>query len=314
MAEVTLDRFWTLSEIQENRYLMQPVSKQEYFSAPTCPTQLLSTYRNVGVVADDELPSRATKGLSYTCISVDTYTYQKALFLQFQEAGGRVFRKSIHHLNEILECGMASSVINRMRGDSFQPPLAIVLCLGLDARGMGGIEDKKVYPIRRCNIKLKAPWIKCATAFNDGDGCTLSITPLPSGEVVISGPQELGDWLPIPRPSECAKILKDALDHFPELSMLPNDSGSQPLRFLQTLIKDEYCDMFAGRKGGPRIERDIIRVGRLWVPVIYDYGHGLDTMATLWGCATVVNELIQEGLSRIEQGLVTDVPLQDDSE
>lgn len=47
------------------------------------------------------------------------------------------------------------------------PPDAVILCVGLGARFLGGIEDKDVIPVRGQTVLLRAPWVRTMPVLKD---------------------------------------------------------------------------------------------------------------------------------------------------
>jgi hypothetical protein len=60
----------------------------------------------------------------------------------------------------------------------------VVVCVGLGARFLGGVEDKDVYPIRGQTVLLRAPWIRFGRSVsNSKEGISTYIIPRPGGDV-----------------------------------------------------------------------------------------------------------------------------------
>lgn len=61
---------------------------------------------------------------------------------------------------------------------------AIVVCTGLGARTLGGVEDKDVYPVRGQIVIIRAPWIRFGmTASHASSGLWTYVIPRRSGDV-----------------------------------------------------------------------------------------------------------------------------------
>lgn len=103
--------------------------------------------------------------------------YLKYLLSKFNEKGGRVVRASIQHIAQVAEGAFTDSV----------KPEALVICAGIGARFLGGVEDKDVYPIRGQTILLRAPWIKFGRTQSSVDGLWTYIIPRRSGDVLSLG-------------------------------------------------------------------------------------------------------------------------------
>ena len=62
-------------------------------------------------------------------------------------------------------------------------PDAIIVCAGLGARFLGGVEDKNIYPIRGQTVLIRAPWIRFGKTQSSYDGIWTYIIPRRSGDV-----------------------------------------------------------------------------------------------------------------------------------
>jgi len=71
-----------------------------------------------------------------------------------------------------------------------------VVCAGLGARFIGGIEDKDVYPIRGQTVIIHAPWVdKMLTKmYPEEEMSAAYIIPRKSGDVVLGGIFYDNDW------------------------------------------------------------------------------------------------------------------------
>jgi len=59
---------------------------------------------------------------------------------------------------------------------------AVVVCAGLGARMLGGVEDKAMYPIRGQTVLLKAPWVKYGRTMVEKDGLRTYTIPRRCGD------------------------------------------------------------------------------------------------------------------------------------
>ena len=68
--------------------------------------------------------------------------------------------------------------------DQDPKPEAVVVCLGLGARFLGGVEDENVYPVRGQTVLVRAPWVRFGrTETNLAVGRVTYIIPRSSGDV-----------------------------------------------------------------------------------------------------------------------------------
>jgi hypothetical protein len=64
-----------------------------------------------------------------------------------------------------------------------KPPAAIVVCPGLAARFLGGVEDKDMYPIRGQTLLLRAPWVREGHTLTAENGVRVYTIPRRGGDV-----------------------------------------------------------------------------------------------------------------------------------
>ena len=116
-------------------------------------------------------------------LTIDTPAYCNYLLSRFLARGGTIVRSAVQHISQIAEGGAQVFVPGRAR----QVPVdAIVVCAGLGARTLGGVEDKDVYPVRGQVVLLRAPWVNFGrTASHAADGLWTYIIPRRCGDVCI---------------------------------------------------------------------------------------------------------------------------------
>lgn len=54
---------------------------------------------------------------------------------------------------------------------------ALIVCAGLGARFLGGIEDQDIYPIRGQVLILRAPWVNFGMSCVTDEGVTTYVIP-----------------------------------------------------------------------------------------------------------------------------------------
>lgn len=84
--------------------------------------------------------------------------YLNYLLSLFLGRGGRVVRTAIQHISQAAD----GSFIPKAASDqsSNQVASAVIVCSGLGARSLGGVEDKDVHPIRGQTVLIRAPWVR----------------------------------------------------------------------------------------------------------------------------------------------------------
>ena len=60
---------------------------------------------------------------------------------------------------------------------------AIVVCAGMGARSIGGVDDMDVFPIRGQTVLLRAPWVRFGRTLVDEFGKKTYTIPRKSGDV-----------------------------------------------------------------------------------------------------------------------------------
>ena len=62
---------------------------------------------------------------------------------------------------------------------------AVIVCLGLGARKLTGVDDTNLYPVRGQTVILKVPWVKSGISLGNGKGAFSYVIPRGSGEVRV---------------------------------------------------------------------------------------------------------------------------------
>ncbi|PPQ84640.1 hypothetical protein CVT26_003931 [Gymnopilus dilepis] len=298
--EETFNVMWKLSEPgsdAEESFLR--ITQTEYFfndRANPDPLEKLPDFRRL---REDELLPGAKSGCEFSTVTIDVPVYLNYLLMQFLAHGGRIIRGSIQHINQILEGGS-----RLFPGGSLRDPLpdAVIVCTGLGARFLGGVEDKDVYPVRGQTVLVRAPWVRFGrTVTLDDSGAVTYIIPRRSSDVIVGGTRVPDDWYPRVRPETTEDILKRGFELCPELAAPEIRSQRTPtLEDVLPHVVGEGCGLRPARKGGIRLEVEWIegekirRQGK--VPVVHNYGHGGYGYQTSWGCASKALRLLDEAL------------------
>ncbi|KAF9069451.1 D-amino-acid oxidase [Rhodocollybia butyracea] len=253
----------------------------------------------------DELIPGAVQGFRFTTVTFDIPRYLLYLLARFTTAGGNIVHGTVHHIQQVLEGG-AGLFSNSLHEPS--SPDVVVVCVGLGARFLGGIEDKDVFPIRGQTVLLRAPWIKHMPVLNDSedDAMPSYVIPRKGGDVIVGGTFHPNDWYPKPRPEITERILAKGLKLCPELAPPEIRAQREPtVDDLLPLIVDMGVGFRPHRTGG-------VRVGIEWmesfsspikkttankVPVVFNYGHGANGYQASWGSATIALKYVQEALN-----------------
>ncbi len=92
-------------------------------------------------------------GSSFTTVTIDVPVYLNYLFSRFLSKGGAAVKGQVQHIKQVIEGGVGAFT----GAKNCPKPVAIVVCVGLGARFLGGIEDKDMYPIRGQTVLVQAP-------------------------------------------------------------------------------------------------------------------------------------------------------------
>jgi glycine/D-amino acid oxidase-like deaminating enzyme len=141
------------------------------------------------------LPVGIARGEEFDTVTIDVPIYLHYLCARFLAKGGTTMRGSVQHIDQILEGGpylFHTDYERRIKLASKVPVDGLIICTGLGARSLGGVEDRDVYPTRGQTVILKAPWVKTGRTSTGKDWSY--IIPRRSGEVVVGGVKEVDDW------------------------------------------------------------------------------------------------------------------------
>ena len=128
------------------------------------------------ITPPESLPSPIFKaGLQFTTITIDTPNYLLWLYETFTSSGGRFIRASVQHVQQIIDGAFGTG--------QPAPPDVVVVCAGIGARMLGGVEDRDVHPIRGQTVLIRAPWVKFGKTASSLDGLWTYVIPRSSGNV-----------------------------------------------------------------------------------------------------------------------------------
>ncbi|KAK7453407.1 hypothetical protein VKT23_011672 [Stygiomarasmius scandens] len=307
--EGTFRDMWALSHPDspvEHCFLRVPLKYHALDDLEGSKQYMMPWYSNTNV-----FPNPDSKGtvIQFDTLTIDSERYLPYLIDRFRKAGGRTVRGKVDHLNQLLQGNLQVDEVTGNLNDSspsktsfLARPDAIVVCAGLGARNLGGVEDPLVHPVRGQTVYIKAPWIKLAQMKEEEDGGETYILPRRSGIVVLGGIYTPNDWYDRPRPETKEDILHRTLKICPEL--VPPDAlerGKSPtVDDVKKLIIGEGCGLRPGRINGIRLEVDWVDSqpgGR--TPVIHNYGHTGLGYSSSWGSASKALELLEKSLAEL---------------
>ena len=198
------------------------------------------------------MPPPYVDGWTFTTPVVEMPVYLRWLSKALVEAGGSITRMALNGLPDQAE--------------------VVVNASGLGARLIAG--DASVLPVRGQvlyveQFGLDRWWL-------DADGPTYVVPR--SGEIVVGGTDEEGEWSRTPDPDTAGQILERAAALGPDLArarVLRQKVGLRPARPQVRLEEEKVAS------GRGHVER-----------VVHCYGHGGAGVTLSWGCAEEVASLV----------------------
>ncbi|KAJ7719215.1 D-amino-acid oxidase [Mycena olivaceomarginata] len=295
MDKDTFKVFWDMSEAgheAEKAFIRTP-QYEHYFDDRGHP-RVLETMPDFRILPKSELLPGAVSGISFTIINFDPTVYLPYLHKRFLAAGGKLVHGSIQHITQVVEGGSAV-----FEGHAPTPPAAVIMCAGLGALSLGGVEDRTVSAARGQTVILHAPWVHFgATRRKSWDGIFSYGTPRHGGNIVLGGTLTNDDWYPLPRSESKTAILEKALALWPEIAPpdARRDGRAPTVGDLYPLIVEEGVGLRPEREGGIRIEAEWVEANGVKAPVVFHYGHGSSGFESSWGSAAMAVELLEKVL------------------
>ena len=140
----------------------------------------------------DELLPETDVGLAFETLTVEVPRYVNYLMSRFLGHGGTMVRGTVQHINQLIEGG--TSTFRYGANAIRQPPDAILVCAGLGAKDLGGVEDKQMIPVRGQTVLIRAPWVRSGKAISDDKGTWTYVMPRRSGNVILGGTKHPNTW------------------------------------------------------------------------------------------------------------------------
>ncbi|KAL5533755.1 hypothetical protein ACEPAG_215 [Sanghuangporus baumii] len=284
----TFDVMWQMSEPgKDSEKSFLRITQTEYYGEKLPFANCLEVMPNFRNLKEEELIPGAAAGITFDTFTIDMPVYLLYLVEKFRSLGGRTQRDRIQHIAQLAEGAYTDG----------KPPAAIVICAGLEARYLGGVEDSNVFPVRGQTVVLRAPWIQFGRTISDfRKNLWTYIIPRRCGDVIVGGTRDANDWEPKPREATSKNILERGLALCPELSpTYAQDKSKKPtIEDVKSIIVEEGCGLRPQRKGGIRLETDSLEtVTGAKVPLVYNYGHGGFGVQASWGSARIASELLE---------------------
>jgi D-amino-acid oxidase len=121
-------------------------------------------------------------GISFQTITIDVPVYLNYLLSRLLAGGASVVRGTVQHIDQLVEGG--AYPFTGKAGP--RPPDAIIVCAGLGARTLGGVEDKDVFSMRGQTAILRAPWVQFGRTIKTKEGSWTYTIPRRCGDVCYS--------------------------------------------------------------------------------------------------------------------------------
>lgn len=150
----------------------------------------------------------------------------------------------------------------------------VINCTGLGSCELMG--DQELYPIRGQAVLVRAPWIKHWIKHTREHGPPVYIFPR-SGDVVLGGTAEVGDWNETPDPNTATEIVRNCQQLVPSLCSAD--------------VIGEWAGLRPGRRCSVRMESCLGPGDSL---LVHCYGHSERGVILSWGCAQEVGDIVQK--------------------
>lgn len=295
----TFEMMWKLSELDaDTEALFMRLPQTEYYRHKRNSPDALDLMPGFRELEPEELVPGAESGLTYNTVNTDVPKFLNWLYFRFLSKGGQVIRGSVQHISQIIEGGAGAFDKAKKPGT----PDGIVICAGLGARFLGGVEDKDVYPMRGQVLLIRAPWVKNCMSMSGGSGRIWTyVIPRRSGDVIIGGTMGIDDWYPLPRAETTRDIIERVLEMTQEIAPPSVREKRKPIvEDILPLVLEEGCGFRPSRKGGIRLEGEIrFATEGKKVVVVHNYGHSGYGYLACFGSASMALELLEEKLAGI---------------
>ncbi|KAJ3570456.1 hypothetical protein NP233_g4390 [Leucocoprinus birnbaumii] len=271
----TFEFMWKLSGPGHTEGCFMRLKQQEFYEEGYGDGAQLNHYPEWKDISGNAAQTGITRGVEFETLTIDVPVYLPYLQARFLAKGGTISRAAVQHINQILEGGpYVFHNVPRMREKlAGKVPLhGLIVCTGLAARTLGGVEDRDVYPARGQTVLLRAPWVKSGRTLTGKDWSY--IIPRRSGDVIVGGIKGVDDWYPLPREETRMDILRRGLALYPELAPPKIRRERQPtVEDLLPLVLEDLVGLRPMRKGGIRLEAQSVELKNGGtVPVVFNYG------------------------------------------
>ncbi|KAF4313420.1 putative d-amino-acid oxidase protein [Botryosphaeria dothidea] len=247
--------------------------------------------RNFKEIEPSSLPAGVHAGATYDAVTIDTGVYLPFLLSRARSLGAFLIEAALPTTTAGLP-GALSTATRLLPAYGINTPVdAFVNASGILARSL--VPDPAVYPIRGQTVLVRGLPKALSTCWRP-DGLSYVIPRATSRTTVLGGTKEADDWRAEPDPQTTNDILERCKAFAPELL---NEKGEFDVLSVNVGHRP-------GRRGGPRIEVEEVRVdgaGRA-VPVCHEYGHAGAGYQNAFGSAKKALKLLEEHFERKRGG------------
>ncbi|KAF8699015.1 hypothetical protein AX14_001037 [Amanita brunnescens Koide BX004] len=294
------ETFWELSApgSPTEQYFLR-LQQTEFYA--TIDPAYFEDFRGYRALEKDELLSGTDKGLTFESFTIDAPRYMNYLLSRFLGSGGTIVRGTVQHISQLVEGG--ASIFQYGLGARPQPPHAIVVCTGLGARNLGGLEDKNLIPVKGQTVLIRAPWVQFGKSASDGRGMWTYVIPRRSGNVILGGVKHANSWDTKPTVEITRDILERTLNMCPEIAPPGVRKEREPTvdDIIPLIVEENVGFRPTNLVSNFRLEVELCEgTGRQpEIPIVYNYGHGGYGFIMSWGSASIVLELLEDALTKV---------------
>lgn len=219
-------------------------------------------------------------GICFTSVCINTAIYLPWLVGQCLKLGVVVRRGIVSHITEAADLH-----------HSGQRSRTVINCTGLSSLRLGGVEDDTLFPSRGQTVIVRNDPGVIAMVSSTDDGpseATYVMSRAAGGGCILGGSSYRNSWESQPDPNLAIRIMKRTIKLCPQL--VPEGKGIEALSIIR-----HATGLRPMRSNGIRIEKESLETpdGNQGM-VVHNYGHGGAGYQTSYGCAEVVEQLVNE--------------------
>lgn len=261
---------------------------------PPPPDTTLSQFRPL---AKSEVPKAYKEGVQFESFTVNPPRILAYLAGRLRDAGVPIVRRRVASIDEAFSAfGEVSLVVN---------------ATGLGARGLLGVEDPLVHPVRGQTVLARAPDVQTCYGVRDSNlppGEAVYIIPRPGSDgcVILGGTNLKDDYSTLPRKETAERILQNAYKVCPALA------GPHGTSWRDIEIVAHNVGLRPSREGGLRLEIEEREIKHDYllpaaaastprkVAVLHCYGIGPAGYQASFGVAQEAKELVTGYLAKAQ--------------